>query len=57
VHAVCMEESRGLIRGFLGKKPEGQRQLGRPRRRCDDDIKMDPQEVGWGHGLDRYGSG
>jgi flagellar biosynthesis protein FlhB len=31
--------------------------LGRPRRRWEDNIKMDLQEVGWGHGLDRYGSG
>jgi hypothetical protein len=26
-------------------KPEGKRPLGRPRRRCEDDIKMRPQEV------------
>jgi hypothetical protein len=26
---------------------EGKRPLGRPRRRCEDNIKMDPQEVGW----------
>jgi hypothetical protein len=25
---------------------------GRPRRRWEDNIKMDLQEVGWGHGLD-----
>jgi hypothetical protein len=30
--------------------------LGRPRRRWDN-IKMDLQEVEWGHGLDLYGSG
>ena len=28
------------------EKPEGERQLGRPRRRCEDNIKMDLQEVG-----------
>ena len=28
-------------------KPEGKRPLGRPRRRCDDNIKMDLQEVKW----------
>jgi len=34
-------------------KPEEQRPLGRPRRRCEDNIKMDLQEVGWGRqGLD-----
>ena len=29
-------------------KPEGKRPLGRPRRRWEDNIKMDPQEVGGG---------
>ena len=29
-------------------KPEGQRPLGRPRRRWEDNIKMDLQEVGFG---------
>jgi len=29
-------------------KPEGKRPLGRPRRRCEDNIKMDHQEVGCG---------
>ena len=27
-------------------KPEGKRRLGRPRRRWEDNIKMDIQEVG-----------
>ena len=31
-------------------KPEGKRQLGRPRRRWGDNIKMDVQEVGEGCG-------
>jgi len=30
------------------KKPEGKRPLGRPRRRREDNIKMDLQEVGFG---------
>jgi len=38
-------------------KPEGKRPLGRPKRRWKDNIKMDLQEVGWGHGLDLSGSG
>ena len=40
-------------------KPEEKRPLGRPRRRWEDNIKMDLQEVGcvWGYGLDRAGSG
>ena len=33
-------------------KPEGKRPLGGPRRRWEDNIKMDLQEVEWGHGLD-----
>ena len=31
-------------------KPEGKRPLGRPRRRGEDNIKMDLQEVGGGFG-------
>jgi hypothetical protein len=27
-------------------KPEGKRQLGKPRRKCEDNIKTDLQEVG-----------
>jgi hypothetical protein len=29
-------------------KPEGKRPLGRPRRRWEDGIKMDLEEIGWG---------
>jgi hypothetical protein len=32
---------------FLVGKPEGKRPLGRSRRRWDDNIKIDFQEVGW----------
>ena len=35
------------MQGF-GGKPEGKRPLGRPRRRWEDNIKMDLQEVGCG---------
>ena len=39
-------------------KPEGKRPLGRPRRRWEDNIKMDLREVGGGcGGLDGVGSG
>ena len=31
-------------------KPEGKRPLERPRRRCEDNIKMDLQAVGRGYG-------
>ena len=44
-----MEEDRGVQRVLVGK-PEGKRLLGRPRRRWEDNIKMDLQEVGGGHG-------
>jgi hypothetical protein len=40
-----MEEGRGVYR-VLGEKPGGKRPLGRPRRRWEDNIKMDLQEVG-----------
>jgi hypothetical protein len=33
---------------LLVGKPEGKRQLGRPRRRWADNIRMDPGEIGWG---------
>jgi hypothetical protein len=32
--------------GILVGKPEGKRPLGRPRRRWEDNIKMDLQDVG-----------
>jgi hypothetical protein len=38
-------ERRGVNRVLVGK-PEGKRPLGRPRRRGEDNIKMDLQEVG-----------
>ena len=44
-----MEEGRGVHR-VLGGKAEGKRPLGRPRRRLEDNIKMDIQEVGGGCG-------
>jgi hypothetical protein len=45
-----MGESRGVQRVLVGKS-DGKRPNGRPRRRCDDNIKMDLQDVGCG-GLD-----
>ena len=47
----------GVHRVLVGK-PEGTLPLGRPRRRWEDNIKMDLQEVGGGSwGLDGVGSG
>ena len=44
---VCMGEGRGVNRVLVGK-PERKRPLGRPRRRWEDNIKTDLQEVGVG---------
>ena len=44
-----MEEGRGVHKVSVWK-PEGKRPLGRPRRRWEDNIKMDLQEVGRGCG-------
>jgi hypothetical protein len=49
-HVARMGERRGAYRALVGK-PEGRRLLGRPRRRWEDNIKMDLREVGWG-GMD-----
>ena len=46
---ACMEEGRG-VHMVLVRKPKGKRSLGRPRRRWEDNIKMDLQEVGRGCG-------
>jgi hypothetical protein len=42
-----MGEGRGAYRVLVGK-PERKRPLGRPRRRREDDIRMDLQEMGCG---------
>jgi hypothetical protein len=38
----------GSICKILVGKLEGKRLLGRPRRRQDDNIRMDPREIWWG---------
>jgi hypothetical protein len=38
-------EGRGVYRTLVGR-PEGKRPLGRPRRRWEDEIKMDFREIG-----------
>ena len=48
-HVARMVEDRGVHRVFVGK-PDRKRPLGRPRCRWEDNIKMDLQEVGRGHG-------
>jgi hypothetical protein len=48
-----MGEERGVYRVLVGK-PEGKKPLGRPRRRWEDNIRMDLQEVVCG-GMDWIG--
>jgi hypothetical protein len=40
-----MGEGRDVYRVLVGN-PEGKRPLGRPRCRCEDNIKMDLREIG-----------
>jgi hypothetical protein len=47
---ACEGERRGVYRGLVGK-PEGKIPLGRPKHRCEDNIKLDLQEEGCG-GMD-----
>ena len=47
-HVARMGEGRGVYRVLMGK-PEGKRPLGRSRRRWEDNIRMDLQEVGLGY--------
>jgi hypothetical protein len=42
-----MGEGRGMYSVWV-RKPKGKKPLGRPRRRWEDNIKMDLQEVGCG---------
>ena len=44
-HVARVGEGRGAHWVLVGK-PEGKRPLGRPRRRWEDNIKMDLQELG-----------
>jgi hypothetical protein len=46
VHVARLGERRAAYRILVGR-PEGRRPLGRPRRRIEDNIKMDLEDVGW----------
>jgi len=50
-----MKETTGTCRVLVGI-PEGKWPLGRPRRRWEENIKMDFQEMEWGYGLNWSGS-
>jgi hypothetical protein len=45
------------VYSVLMGKPEGKRPLGRPRRRREDEIRMDLMETGWGCILGPVSSG
>jgi len=45
-HIARMGEMRNVYNILVGK-PEGKRQLGRPRRRCEDNIRMNLREKAW----------
>jgi hypothetical protein len=44
-HVVRMEEGRSAFKILIGN-PTGKRPIGRPRRRWEDNIRMDLKEVG-----------
>jgi hypothetical protein len=46
-HVARMGEVRGAYNILVGR-PERRRPRGRPRRRWEDNIKMDPREIGFG---------
>ena len=55
-YVALLGEMRGVYSVLVGKS-ERKRPLGRDRRRWEDNIKMELQEVGWSNGLDSCGSG
>jgi hypothetical protein len=47
-HVARMDEVRGAYNILVGRPPEGRRPLGIPRRRWEDNIKMDLEQIGFG---------
>jgi len=47
-YVACMGDIRNAYNIFVGK-PDGNRPLGRPRRRWKDNTEMDPEEMGCQH--------
>ena len=45
-HVARMEEGRSAFKILTGKPTAEMRPLGRPRRRCEDNIRMDLEEIG-----------
>jgi hypothetical protein len=50
-HVAYMGDGRGVCRVLVGK-PDGKRQLGRPRPTWEDNIEMDLSKSDGVHGLD-----
>jgi hypothetical protein len=50
-HVAWLGEKRGAYRILVGKC-DGNRPLGRPRPRWKVNIKMNLQDMGWGHEMD-----
>ena len=48
-YVARMEEGRSVFKIFIGK-PTGKKRLGRPRRRREDNIRMDLEEIGMNSG-------
>jgi hypothetical protein len=48
-HVAHMGVGRNVYRVLVGN-PKGKRPLERPRCRCEDGLKMDLREIGWGGG-------
>jgi hypothetical protein len=47
-YVARMGEQRKVYKVLVGK-PEGKRPLERPRRRWEDEIRMDLREIVWGN--------
>jgi hypothetical protein len=45
-HVAYMRETTNAYSILVGR-PEGKRQLGRPRRRCNDNIRLELKEIRW----------
>jgi hypothetical protein len=45
---ACGSIEKAVVHSVLVGIPEGKRQLGRPRRRWKNNIKVDLREIGWG---------
>jgi hypothetical protein len=62
LHQISLKSRRMRYVGHVTRivlmgKREGKRPFGRPRRRWEDNIKVDLKEIIGRHGMDRFGSG